>query len=157
MTVCTFFGHRECPEEIRSVLQNVLVDLIENQGVDMLYVGNQGTFDSLVRRGLRELKEKYNQIDYRVVLAYVPGKKNKSIDFSDTTIPEGIERIHPRYAISWRNEWMLKQSDYVVTYVTHDWGGAYQFARRAKRQGKYVINLSGQLISLPSLQSKSIP
>lgn len=143
MAVCTFFGHRECPEEIRSALRKVLVDLIENYGVDMFYVGNQGKFDALVRCGLRELKKKYDQIDYRVVLAYMPGKKNNYIDVFETTLPEGIEQVHPRYAISWRNEWMLKQSDYVVTYVTHDWGGAYQFARKAKKQGKCVINLPG--------------
>ena len=36
---------------------------------------------------------------------------------------------------------MLKQSDYVVTYITHTWGGAYQYAEKAKRQKKVVINL----------------
>ena len=37
---------------------------------------------------------------------------------------------------------MLKQSDYVVTYVTHGWGGAAQFAEKAKRQGKTVVDLA---------------
>ena len=56
-------------------------------------------------------------------------------------LPEGIEEVHPRFAISWRNKWMLRQSDYVVTYVTHSWGGAAQFAEMAARQGKKVIHL----------------
>ena len=42
---------------------------------------------------------------------------------------------------TWRNKWMLKQSDYVVTYITHSWGGAAQFAEIAARQKKTVINL----------------
>ena len=56
-------------------------------------------------------------------------------------LPEGIEAVHPRFAISWRNKWMIKQSDYVVTYITHPWGGAAQFAEMAKKQQKAVINL----------------
>ena len=48
----------------------------------------------------------------------------------------------PRFAIARRNGWMLKQADFVVTYVTHDWGGAAQFAEKARRQGKTVLNLT---------------
>jgi len=57
-------------------------------------------------------------------------------------LPEGIETVHPRFAISWRNKWMIEQSDYVVTYITHSWGGAAQFAEKAKRQKKGIINLA---------------
>ena len=56
-------------------------------------------------------------------------------------LPEGIEAVPPRFAIVWRNKWMLRQSDYVVTYVTHSWGGAAQFASLAERQKKTVIHL----------------
>lgn len=141
MAKCTFFGHRECPDTIRLQLNKVLVDLITNHDVDMFYVGNQGRFDAIVRGVLRELKEEYPQINYAVVLAYMPEKTSKYDDYSDTMLPEGIESVHPRYAISSRNNWMLRQSDYVVTYITHSWGGAAQFAETAKHQKKTVINL----------------
>ena len=62
-------------------------------------------------------------------------------DYSDTMLPEGIESVHPHYAISWRNNWILKRSDYVITYITHSWGGAAQYAGKAKRQQRTVINL----------------
>lgn len=107
----------------------------------MFYVGNQGQFDASVRGVLRELKNEHPQIDYAVVLAYMPGKQLEYDDYSDTMFPEEIESVHPRYAISWRNNWMLRQSDYVVTYITHTWGGAAQYAEKAKRSGKVVINL----------------
>lgn len=141
MAVCTFFGHRECPDTIKPKLREILVDLIVNHGVDMFYVGNQGHFDAIVRSTLRELQKEYPQIGYVVVLAYMPGEQNDYDDYSDTMLPEGIESVHPRYAISWRNNWLLKQSDYVVTYITHSWGGAAQYATKAKKQGKTVINL----------------
>lgn len=142
MSVCTFFGHRECPDTIKPKLQEVLVDLIINHDVDMFYVGNQGQFDAIVHGVLRELKKEYPQTDYAVVLAYMPGKQNEYDDYSDTMLPEGIESVHPRYAISWRNSWMLRQSDYVVTYITHPWGGAAQYAVKANRQGKTVIDVA---------------
>ena len=115
MSACTFFGHRDCPETIKPKLRQVLIDLIDNHNVDMFYVGNQGRFDALVRSELRDLQREYPQINYAVVLAYMPSKQTEYDDYSDTMLPEGIESVHPRYAISWRNNWMLKQSDYVVT------------------------------------------
>lgn len=118
------------------------MDLIKNHGIDMFYVGNQGNFDAIVRRVLKELKSDHQTINYAVVLAYMPGKKEECDDYSDTMLPEGIESIHPHYAISWRNDWMIKQSDYVVTYITHTWGGAHQHTEKAKKNGKHVINIA---------------
>ena len=141
MSTCTFFGHRNCSDSVKTILREVLVDLIEEHGVEMFYVGNQGQFDAMVRSTLRELKKVYPQTDYAVVLAYMPGKQSEYDDYSDTMLPEGIEFVHPRYAISWRNNWMLRQSEYVVTYITHSWGGAAQYAQRAKTQKKIVFPL----------------
>ena len=51
---CTFFGHRDCPETIKPKIRTAVIDLIENHGVTMFYVGNQGNFDRLVRSVLKE-------------------------------------------------------------------------------------------------------
>lgn len=144
MASCTFFGHRNCSESIKPELREVLVDLILNHDVDMFYVGHHGQFDAMVRSVLRDLVAIYPQTHYAVVLAYMPGKQNEYDDYSDTMLPEGIESVHPHYAISWRNNWMLQQSEYVVTYITHTWGGAAQYAKRAKTQKKIVFELGEQ-------------
>ena len=143
MIVCTFFGHHDCPAEVKPKLREVLTDLIENHSVDVFYVGNKGAYDRMVRSVLRELAQKYAHIHYAVVLERMPVKRDEDVleDYSDTMLPEGIEEVPPRFSIVWRNKWMLRQSDYVVTYVTHSWGGAAQFAEMAERQGKNVINL----------------
>lgn len=142
MASCTFFGHRECPDSIKTQLRAVLINLITNHDVDMFYVGNQGRFDAIARGVLQKLKNEYPQINYTVVLAYMPGRQMDYDDYSDTMLPEGIESVHPRYAISWRNNWMLRQSDYVVTYITHSWGGAAHFAESARKQNKHIINIA---------------
>ena len=142
MPTCTFFGHRDCPETIKPKLRSTIIDLIENHNVDMFYVGNQGQFDAMVCSTLKKLKQEYPHIDYAVVLAYMPGKPSEYEDYSDTIFPEGLETVHPRYAISHRNTWMLNHSDYIITYITHPYGGAAQFAKKASSIKKTVIALS---------------
>ena len=141
MAACTFFGHRDCIGLSKQRLEEAIEDLILNHGVDLFYVGNEGQFDALVHWILFAMKKKYPHIRYAVVLAYPP-KNLPDEDYSDTMLPAGIEAIHSKYAITWRNRWMLQRADYVITYVTHSWGGAARFAEEAKRQGKRVINLA---------------
>ncbi len=73
MSTCTFFGHSDAPIEIEANLREVLYKLIEN-GVNTFLVGNNGNFDRLVRKILKEIKIEMPQIRYSVVLAYMPGQ-----------------------------------------------------------------------------------
>lgn len=74
--VCTFFGHKDTPKETEPTLRSTLIDLIENKNVTVFYVGNNGNFDTMVRRQLEDLSYTY-PITYSVVLAYLPTEKNK--------------------------------------------------------------------------------
>ncbi len=141
MRVCTFFGHRECPEAVKEALFFAVEKLIQ-QGVDIFYVGNQGQFDAYVRGVLRHLRqERYPHIRYSVVLAYLPVKREPYEDHSDTLFPEGLEQVPRRFAVDHRNRWMLRQADCVVCYTPYTWGGAYKFVQQARKWGKAVIPL----------------
>ena len=97
---------------------HVLWDTIEgliNQGVNTFYVGNQGGFDGVVYRCLKQLQKMYPHIRISVVLAYLPTKKQEGEDMSDTIYPE-IEG-HPKFAIERRNRWRIAQSDYCVCCI----------------------------------------
>ena len=143
MSACTFFGRSLCLNDITPVLYDTIENLINLHDVTQFYVGNQGDFDKKVRSVLKQLKNKYPDIDYDVVLAYVPVKKKRydCMDYSDTLLPDGIELVHPRYAIYWRNMWMLKQSQYVVVYTTSQSGNSDKFLNIAEKQGKIIINI----------------
>lgn len=145
--ICTFFGHRDCPASIRSSLYAVLIRLIETEGVTSFFVGNQGAFDAAVQSVLRDLQSNYPAITCTVILAYMPRQLEN--DGLATMLPEGIEKVPKRFAISWRNRWMLDHADCVVTYVTHAWGGAAQFAARAKKYGKRVYPLGEESVGHP--------
>lgn len=138
MAACTFFGHREYFGLDSQVLLRAIEDQI-HKGVDTFYVGNQGQFDSAVYSCLKQLRKKHPHIRVCVVLAYLPTEKNEYDDMTDTMYPE-IEG-HPKFAIERRNRWMIDHSDFLLCYINHTWGGAYKFAKLAKRRGKTVINL----------------
>lgn len=144
MAICTFFGHRNTPQQAEPILRSTLLDLIENKNVNTFYVGNQGNFDHMVRNTLKSLKLIYPYVNYSVVLAYMPYKENELYheDYSDTIYPDGLENTLPRYSIIKRNKWMIDICDYAITYITHPWGGAAQFKELAEKKGKIVINLA---------------
>lgn len=138
MSACTFFGHRECYGLDAQQLQETIENIIK-QGVDTFYVGNQGQFDGMVYRCLKQLRQAYPHIHVSVVLAYLPTGKREAEDMSDTMYPE-IEGP-PKFAIERRNRWMIEASDYCICYITHTWGGAYKFACLAKRRRLKITNL----------------
>lgn len=89
-----------------------------------------------------KLKAEYPEINYRVVLAYLPAKKDPDKDYSDTEFPEGIEKIPRKFAINYRNDYMVKRADYVIAYVKKGFGGAGKYTERARKRKAVIINLA---------------
>lgn len=141
---CSFFGHKDAPSNIYPTLVETINELITNHEINSFLVGNQGSFDSMVLRALRQLKQEHPHISYNVVLAYMPIEKQEydPYAFGETMIPEGLETVHPRYAISWRNKWMVNESEYVVAYVKHSWGGAAKYLELAQKKNKTIVNIA---------------
>jgi len=141
--VCSFFGHKDVPQSVCLKIRESIVYLITQRNVDCFLVGNQGGFDSMVLKVLRELKQLYPHICYNVVLAYMPTQKaeHERYDPKETCLPEGMESVPKQFAISWRNKWMVRQSQIIVCYIAHTWGGAAKSVEYAQSAGKEIINL----------------
>ena len=91
--------------------------------------------------GIKELSNTY-KISYYVVLAYFPVITEYKSNFDNTILPDKIECVPRKYAIFYRNKWMIKKSDYVVTYISKQIGsGAAKFKEISIKQGKKVIEL----------------
>lgn len=142
MKTCTFFGHRDCPDDILPDLRHKIIYLIENRNVKTFYVGNQGNFDNMVIKIFKELLPLYSNINFHVVLAYIPTNKGTINDFiaTNSLIPENIETVPKKFAITYRNKWLVEHSDIFVTYITRPFGGAAQFVALAERKQKEIIN-----------------
>lgn len=141
---CTFFGHRTVPQEVEPRLRKAIVNLIEHHNADTFYVGNQGGFDHMVQKVLKEAKEMYPHIAYYKVLAYMPGVRDvlDTTDYSDTIYPEGLENAPRKFAISKRNRWLIEHCDTVIAYVKYSTGGAAQFKELAEKKQKWIMNIA---------------
>ena len=144
--ICTFFGHSECCGLDAAVLRNAIEALI-NQGVTGFLVGNQGQFDGMVLSCLHGLSKDHPEIQYSVALAYLPTRKEDfDIYHGHSFYPEGLEIGPAKFAIERRNRYLINASDICLCYVNHTFGGAYKFARLAKRKGLQVINIGNTVI-----------
>lgn len=137
MRKCTFFGHRDCTEDITAKLFSEIEKLIKI-GVKTFYVGNNGGFDRKVYNVLCSIEAKYD-ISFYVVQAYLG---NFQIQGDKSIMPDGFETVPKRFAIDHRNKWMLNNSDFVVCYIRQNYGGAYKFVTLAKKQNKTIIEIS---------------
>lgn len=140
MSVCTFFGHRDTSWEIEAKVMEALRELIVNMNVDVFYIGNQGNFDRIVLSAVKKIQAEFLHIKYYIVLAYLPTKSN--IDEENSLYPEGLETVPKKFAVSFRNKWLVDNSDFVVTFVNRDFGGAAKFKEYAERQNKKVLELN---------------
>ncbi len=137
--ICVFFGNRDTPDSARNVLYDTVSKLITERNAVEFYVGNNGNFDRLVLSVLKELNNKYPYIKYYIVYAYLPQKDGEN--FLHTIYPEGIENVPKRFAIDFRNKWMLTRADIIVTYIRNKFGNSYKLSVLAAKKGKTVINI----------------
>ena len=97
---------------------------------------------SLLYHFLLNLSRYFRTVPYIVSVLVLPylDKKTDASDYDYTTYPP-LERVPRRYAIPRRNQWMVKESDVLVAYVLHDWGGAAAMLNYAIRRKKEIIRL----------------
>ena len=145
MKTCTFFGHRDTPEDIQEKLYAALDDLIVNKNVCMFFVGYQGSFDKIVLRTLRLLKVDYPHINYYLVLTYPSYASDEFSEEDNTVFPGILENVPQKFTIDRRNRWMANNSDYVVCYVKYDFSCSYKYMCLAERKNKTVINLAASI------------
>ena len=141
MSACTFFGHSECYGLNVAMLRSAIEELIK-RGITEFVVGNHGQYDGMVLSCLQDLSKDYPEISYSVALAYLPTHKQEyDIYHGHSFYPEGLEIGPAKFAIERRNRYLINAADICLCYINHTFGGAYKFARMAKRRGLQVINL----------------
>ena len=136
--ICTFFGHADAPEHIRAALFDAIVRLVEG-GVTTFYVGNHGNFDRMAATELHRAQAQFPHVVCICVLAYFPTQKASVLE---TVFPEEVATAPKRFAICYRNRYMIQRSDFVIAYVKRKTGGAAKCVAEAKRRGCCIVNLS---------------
>jgi len=143
MKTVTFCGHAEIynTDEIRIRVREKVIGCIE-AGAEQFYLGGCGAFDKLAASVVHELKKEYPMIMSTLVIPY-PDRRMDELDcrlYDDSVYPP-IEKVPLKFAILSRNKWMIENSDAVIAYVTHEYGGAYKTKKYAMVKKKIIIDL----------------
>ena len=146
MKSCAFFGHRQgnySPEEEK--LRDILIDLIENEGVTQFYAGGRGNFDRFCASVVATLKKKYPQIRMTLVLSYIPKEKEEYTSFCYDDSVYLLERQVPkRFAIIETNKAIVDRVDFVVSGTKLSFGGAATAVEYARKRTRVIDLYEGE-------------
>ncbi len=144
--IITFCGHSSFRAELDD--EKRVLDIIENvangEQVDF-YLGGYGNFDNFAKDCAKKYQEKYPDTKVIFVTPYLTKwlsdrKDYFEKEYDEILFPE-IESVPPKFAVSKRNEWMVRVSDYVIGYVSRHFGGAYNMLLYAHKHNKPYTNI----------------
>lgn len=145
---CSFFGHKfmEGIANLEQRTKEAIRKVILEENITSFLVGRNGQFDRICADCVKDLKEEFPFIKIYLVYAYLKKEtdeyERKSIkETFDGTIYPPLENVPPKFAILKRNEWIVRESDFIVFYVDYKWGGSGKMLDYAKRKGKSYLNL----------------
>lgn len=142
MAAAAFFGHRKYDyySEYEDKIKNIIIDLIENKGVNEFYNGYRGIFDRLCARAVHEVKSQYPDIKNIMVLSYRPNKDFYLPECFDESVYLIEKPVFQKYGIVYTNRLIVERSEYIVSGVKLH-GGAYTACEYARRKGKTIVSI----------------
>ena len=142
----SFFGHRKLYDlqRIDKHLEKILKDMIRKKEYISFLIGRSGEFDEYVASIIKCVQKEVgkNNNDITLVLPYTVSNLEYYEKYYDNIIiPESVEGVHPKAAITLKNRWMIEQSDLLIIAVERKKGGAFSAMKYAEKQNKKIINL----------------
>lgn len=145
---CCFAGHGEIYNtRLEELVNREAIRLIEEQSVKEFWVGNYGEFDKMASSVVRKLKNRYAYIKLVLVIPYLTKDiseyaseyKSKYDEIIVADVPVNTPK---RFHIIKGNEFMVRECEFLIAYVSHSWGGAAKTLEYAKRKKKTVVNIA---------------
>ena len=149
--VITFCGHTQFTPttDCFNRIISFLTERVGDNPAD-IYLGGYGAFDLFAYDCCKKYKERNPKVLLWYITPYMPSEdrqeyfKAQRKRYDGIIYPE-IEEKPKKFAISYRNKWMVDKADWVIAYVMRTWGGAYSTYQYAKKKGKEVLNLATSL------------
>ena len=142
-----FIGHRyiEGQYHLQDRIEDIIREKLHTKEYVELYVGRNGDFDISVASATKRAQEALgHQNSSLILLQPYPMKDDPYYEkFYDEIWYPIDSKIHPKAAITKRNQWMIDNADLLVAYVEPDRkGGALTTLKYAQKQGIEIINLA---------------
>ena len=145
--IITFCGHSSFAKkaDYEYKLLSILQEYIGDEPAE-IFLGGYGSFDEFARECCRKYQSEHPRVSLVLITPYMTIEHQKNHleyqkDYYDAIVYPEIEDKPLRFAISYRNKWMVEKADLVIAYVNHNSGGAWQTYQHAKRKKKNIINL----------------
>ncbi len=146
--IITFCGHAKFQKAQKNEEEflTYLEKLVGDQRAQM-YLGGYGAFDAFAYHCCKKYQTTHKKISLVFVSPYLPSINQNEYwayqksRYDEILYPE-IEDKPIKFAITYRNRYMVDKANYVIAYVDHNWGGAYQTYQYAKRKNKPIFNLA---------------
>lgn len=143
----TFCGHRDfvAGEEYEKRLLDYLEERTAGDNVEF-YLGGYGGFDRFALSCCKKYKATHTDAKLIFVTPYMNIDYQKkhleyvAKDYDEIVYPD-LEGVFSRYAILYRNRYMVDKSDVVVSYINISCGGAYKTYLYAVKNGKEIYNM----------------
>jgi len=147
--ICCFCGHSKIysSEKLFKNVKSLIENLILQENVTEFWVGHYGDFDKLSATAVEEIKNKYPYIKLNLILPYLTqeiilNKKLYNRKFDNIIISKTPDNTLKRYKIVECNKYMVKNSDFLICFINHDWSGAALTFKYAKKNNINIFNLA---------------
>ena len=136
---CGHSGFNES-EKYEQTLLKILNDTVGENPVEM-YLGGYGLFDEFANQCAKKYKATHPNVSLIYVTPYITSEycrnhlKLKKAQYDSIIYPD-IEKVPLKYAVLYRNRYMINNADYVIAYVKRAFGGAYQSLKFARSKIK---------------------
>lgn len=146
----SFFGHRVVDDfcRVEHRINQIIEDIfLYHSNVEFL-VGRDGDFDQIVSSAIHRHKRLIRSDNSVLVwvMPYITANFRDNEDafreyYDEIEVCDNSSLGHFKKAFQIRNQQMVDRSDYMVFYVGHGSGGAYQTMQYAAKKGKKYINI----------------
>ena len=148
--IITSFGHSDFNKAhvFENMVLSILSEIAKDEKIEF-FIGGYGSFDFFFYQCCMKFKKIHSNAKVVFVTPYITEdyQKKRLASYKnsyDEIVYPNLEKVPYRFAICHRNKWMVEQADYIIAYINHEWGGAYQAYKYAIRKGKKVFNLGRQ-------------
>ena len=126
------------------------IDLIKNKGVNVFYLSDTAGINDVCSFALKVLSLNYPNIKTYVVIPRVTKRNMKPPLYYyfmfDGVIDLDLKDKYYKDAVMKSNEWMVDNSDYIITHMHMNYGRAYKILKYGKEKEKQIIRIQWELI-----------
>ncbi len=141
----SLIGHRYIEDcHLQDRLEVIVRELIDTHEYVEFMIGRNGDFDLMAASAIKTVQKNHRDDNscLCLVLPYPVADMEYYEDYyNEVILPNELWGVHPKSAITKRNQWMIDNSDALIVYVEHEGGGAARCLHMAEKRKIEIIRL----------------